>query len=240
MGVHIDYKAARKNMAGKQMKPKASLKRARCGVRAWLRREALSATPRRAVEYSPSRHVARSRRSRTQRYAGRLRQRTVRGMRPILLFALLAACGGESAPAIDAPGNDVDAPGIDAPGTDAPPGAFAITSPMLVEGASFDAANTCNGANTSPQLDWAGAPAGAQSRDRVTDKSNNLIHWVIYDIPVAATGLANVEKVFEPANVPGAPDHELPVGARLSRLCPPSLHLRVRAVAINAATRLAR
>ena len=162
-------------------------------------------------------------------------------MRPILLFALLAACGGESAPAIDAPGNEVDAPGIDAPGPDAPAGAFAITSPMLVEGASFDAANTCNGANTSPQLDWAGAPAGAQSFAIVfTDKSNNLIHWVIYDIPVAATGLpANVEKVFEPANVPGAHQTTSFAGGVRGYLgpCPPSLHTYEFALfAIDAAT----
>ena len=39
----------------------------------------------------------------------------------------------------------------------------------------------------------------------LTDKSNNLVHWVIYDIPASAAGLpASVEKVYAPTNVAGA------------------------------------
>jgi Raf kinase inhibitor-like YbhB/YbcL family protein len=66
--------------------------------------------------------------------------------------------------------------------------------------------NACAGANTSPQLVWTGNAMNAMSFAVVlTDKSNNLIHWVIYDIPGTATGLpANVEKVYAPTNVAGA------------------------------------
>jgi phosphatidylethanolamine-binding protein (PEBP) family uncharacterized protein len=40
----------------------------------------------------------------------------------------------------------------------------------------------------------------------LTDKSfNNLVHWVIYDVPASATGLpAAVEKTYAPTNVMGA------------------------------------
>ncbi|HEY5947743.1 MAG TPA: YbhB/YbcL family Raf kinase inhibitor-like protein [Kofleriaceae bacterium] len=40
----------------------------------------------------------------------------------------------------------------------------------------------------------------------LTDKSNNnLVHWVIYDVPATATGLpANVPKAYAPTNVAGA------------------------------------
>lgn len=130
-------------------------------------------------------------------------------MKTLLVVALLAAgCGddGGTTGAIDAPVGDDDALTVDASSIDAPQGVFALTSPMLVEGAAFAADNTCTGANTSPQLAWTAAPAGTQSFAIVfTDMSNDLIHWVIYDIPAAASGLpAAVDKAYAPANVAGA------------------------------------
>ncbi len=81
-----------------------------------------------------------------------------------------------------------------------------VLSPMLTEGATIATANTCDGANTSPQLAWTGNTMNAQSFAVVlTDKSNGLVHAVIYDIPASATGLpADVEKVYAPTDVPGA------------------------------------
>lgn len=121
-----------------------------------------------------------------------------------IVLVLLAACGGGSDPkatdaAID--GTTVDA-AVDAP----PAGAFTVTSPMLAAGALFDAANTCDGANTSPQLVWTAGPTGTMSYAVVfTDKTNALIHWIIYDIPASATGLpADVQKAYMPSNVTGA------------------------------------
>ena len=77
---------------------------------------------------------------------------------------------------------------------------------MLTEGGAIATVNTCDGANTSPALAWRNAPAGTMSFAVVlTDKTNGLVHSVIYDIPSTATGLpANVEKTYAPANVPGA------------------------------------
>ena len=61
----------------------------------------------------------------------------------------------------------------------------------------------------------------------LTDKSNNLIHWVIYDIPSTATGLpANVQKAYLPSNVTGAKQttsYQATVRGYLGP-CPPSLH----------------
>lgn len=120
-----------------------------------------------------------------------------------ILSLALVACGTESKPA--RPDAAPDAVAGDA-GPDAPPGAFMLTSPALVEGGPIDAAVTCDGANASPELTWTSAPAGTQSFAVVlTDKTNDLVHWVIYDIPATATGLpSGVMKVYSPTNVPGA------------------------------------
>ena len=157
-------------------------------------------------------------------------ERYAPAMKRVLLLVLVTACGGNDggSSAIDAaPLSDGAA---DAPSTvDAPAGALTLTSPSLTEGAAFDAANTCNGANTSPQLDWTAAPAGTQSFAIVlTDKSfNNLVHWVIYDIPSTVTGLpANVENSFAPGSVAGAhqtESYQTQVRGYLGP-CPPAQH----------------
>jgi len=126
-------------------------------------------------------------------------------MQRLLLLVAVVGCGGDGSSGVDAPTIPFDGAPIDV-AIDTPTGAFAITSPTLVEGAAFDVANTCDGANTSPQLDWIGVPANTLSLAIVfTDKANGLIHSVIYDIPANLTGLpADVEKVFAPTDVVGA------------------------------------
>src|SRR5262249_42139143 len=134
------------------------------------------------------------------------------------------ACGGGGG------GMPIDTPsgGDGPPAGDAPPGSFALSSPMLASGASFDPANTCDGADTSPQLVWTNAPAGTRSFAVVlTDQSIGLVHWVIYDVPAAATGLpANVDKAYAPANVAGAHQTESFQASARGYLgpCPPNLH----------------
>ncbi len=101
-------------------------------------------------------------------------------------------------------GADTAVPPSDA-GSDAS-GAFALTSAALAEGATLGAANTCDGANTSPPFHWAGAPAGAQSFAIVlTDKTNGLVHWAIYDIGAATSDVAAaIASAYQPAAPAGA------------------------------------
>ncbi len=131
-------------------------------------------------------------------------------MKRFAFLLLVAACGGDDSSssqndaAVDGAGSNTTdaAPNIDAPSG----GMFTLTSPVLTEGATIMAVNTCDGANTSPELAWTGNAMGAMSYAVVlTDKTNDLVHWVIYDIPANATGLpAAVQKTYAPTNVTGA------------------------------------
>jgi hypothetical protein len=129
-------------------------------------------------------------------------------MKRIAPLLFLVACGGGSgddAP-LDPDGPVTDGPEADGPEPDGPAGTFALTSTAFAEGETIPAAITCDGLNTSPQLDWIDPPAATQSFAIVfTDTSNGLIHSIIYDIPSTLTGLPpDVEKVFAPTDVPGA------------------------------------
>lgn len=121
------------------------------------------------------------------------------------LAVVVAACGSDPAPAqLDAA---VDAAKQSDAAIDTPAaGPFALTSTALAEGATLMTVNTCDGANTSPDFAWTNPPAGTQSFAVVlTDKTNGLVHWVIYDVPASASGLpAAVMKAYAPSNVPGA------------------------------------
>jgi Raf kinase inhibitor-like YbhB/YbcL family protein len=81
-----------------------------------------------------------------------------------------------------------------------------LTSTAFTEGMTIPAAHTCDGANGSPPLSWTAGPAGTLSYAVVlTDKSNNLVHAGIYDIPSNVTSLPmNVEKVAMPSNPAGS------------------------------------
>lgn len=81
-----------------------------------------------------------------------------------------------------------------------------LTSPSITEGGMFPADNTCAGLNVSPELDWTAAPPETKSFSLLLkDKSNNLIHSAIYDIPADLLMLpADVDKDQNPADVPGA------------------------------------
>ena len=149
-----------------------------------------------------------------------------------LIIVFLAACGGGSGtnndkPSIDAPDNPQIDAAIDAPMQTA----FTLTSPAFAQGATIPVMYTCNGGtngNISPQLVWPAGPSGTMSYAVVfTDKSNNLIHWVIYDIPGSATGLPqNVMKAYMPTNVAGAKQTTSYQATTRGYLgpCPPNLH----------------
>jgi Raf kinase inhibitor-like YbhB/YbcL family protein len=130
---------------------------------------------------------------------------------------VVIGCGGR--------GGDGASPGLD--GAAGAP--LAVTSTAFVEGGAIPITHTCKDVNTSPPLAWTGAPSGTLSFAVVlTDLSltPHLVHWAIFDIPAAATGLpANVEKVYAPSNVPGA--HQVSFHSQTQGYqgpCPPSQH----------------
>ncbi len=58
---------------------------------------------------------------------------------------------------------------------------------------------TCEGDDVSPPLEWSGVPDGAKSLVLIVDDPDapdpaapktTYVHWVLYDIPPTATGLA--------------------------------------------------
>jgi len=79
-------------------------------------------------------------------------------------------------------------------------GKFALTSKDVKPGAMLTDAQVfngfgCSGGNVSPELAWAGAPAGAKSfvvtvYDPDAPTGSGWWHWVVYDIPATAKGLA--------------------------------------------------
>ena len=142
----------------------------------------------------------------------------------------LAGCGDDGASTVDA-GTDAPADAPTDAALDAPTEPLRLTSSALAEGTMFQRDNTCNGANTSPPFSWVNTPAATMSLALVlTDVTPgvNLIHWVIYDIPAAATGLpTDIDKTYAPTDVLGAhqaKSYDMQVTGYLGP-CPPSMHM---------------
>jgi Raf kinase inhibitor-like YbhB/YbcL family protein len=72
-----------------------------------------------------------------------------------------------------------------------------VTSSAFQAGQTIPAKYTCEGADISPPLEWSGVPASAKSLALICDDPDapvgTWLHWVLYDLPVTATELA--EKV---------------------------------------------
>ncbi len=73
------------------------------------------------------------------------------------------------------------------------PASFKLTSSALRAGDSIPVQFTCDGANQSPPLSWAGAPPGTKSFALVVDDPDapggTFVHWVIYNVPATADSL---------------------------------------------------
>jgi Raf kinase inhibitor-like YbhB/YbcL family protein len=102
-------------------------------------------------------------------------------MRKILLLLIafvLTSCAGRSAPAAE---------------IEEAPMTLAITSTAFAQGQPIPAIYSCDGRNTSPPLAWSGVPSGTKSFALIMDDPDapmgTYVHWVIYNIPSAATGL---------------------------------------------------
>jgi hypothetical protein len=90
--------------------------------------------------------------------------------------------------------------------------ALTITSPAFAPGSEIPVVCTCEGDDTSPRLEWSGAPAGTKSFALIVDDPDapdptapkmTWVHWVLYNLPADATHLPE-------AVVP----KELPVGTK--------------------------
>ena len=86
-----------------------------------------------------------------------------------------------------------------------------IKSPSFMHDGTIPVRHTCDGQNLSPPLGWVGIPAGAKSLALIVDDPDapdpadpkmTWTHWVLYNIPPAASGLAE-----------GVAVKELPAGA---------------------------
>ena len=80
-----------------------------------------------------------------------------------------------------------------------------LTSPAFKNGETIPKKHTGEAEDVSPELDWSGAPAETKAFAVVMDDPDAppgaWIHWVIYDIPAAATKLAE-----STAKAPELPD----------------------------------
>ena len=77
--------------------------------------------------------------------------------------------------------------------------ALEIRSPRFRDGGEIPREYTCEGRDVSPPLTWSGVPEGARSLALVVDDPDapdprnprtTWVHWVLYDLPPDATGLA--------------------------------------------------
>lgn len=79
-----------------------------------------------------------------------------------------------------------------------------LESSAFASGSPIPDANARDGRDQSPPLSWSGAPEGTRSLALICDDPDaprgTWVHWVLFDLPPGATGLAaGVEKSDRPA-----------------------------------------
>ena len=83
-----------------------------------------------------------------------------------------------------------------------------LESPAFSHEGSIPSEYTCDGDDISPQLQWSGIPSNAKSLVLIMDDPDapdpaapkiTWVHWVLYNIPPTATGLA---KAISDADLP--------------------------------------
>jgi hypothetical protein len=104
-----------------------------------------------------------------------------------------------------------------------------ISSKAFSSGAAIPRQFTCDGDDRSPPLAWSGVPPGAKSLALIVDDPDapdpkaprmTWVHWVLYDIPPGAPGLAEAVK---PGDLPKGTREGLNDWKRTGYggLCPP-------------------
>jgi len=85
-----------------------------------------------------------------------------------------------------------------------------ITSPAFTSMGAIPKKHTCEGAETSPPLEWTGAPAGTKSYAFIEDDPDApdpaapkrvWVHWVLYSIPASVTRLGEGASTSLPKGV---------------------------------------
>jgi Raf kinase inhibitor-like YbhB/YbcL family protein len=87
------------------------------------------------------------------------------------------------------------------PGATPTPGPFALTSSAFAANGPIPRQSTCKGADRSPELAWAGVPAGTKALVLFVDDpdGHGWVHWTALDIDPSTTGLpAGVKPAAHP------------------------------------------
>lgn len=90
-----------------------------------------------------------------------------------------------------------------------------ITSSAFTPGGSIPKLYTCEGRNVSPPLAWSGIPAAAKSLVLIVDDPDapdpgaprmTWVHWLLYNLPVDGSGLAEALEALPPGTLEGLND----------------------------------
>ena len=67
---------------------------------------------------------------------------------------------------------------------------FTLTSTDFEDGGEIPRDHTCDGADTSPALEWNGAPDDAQALALIVDDpdARAFVHWIVYDMTATQSG----------------------------------------------------
>lgn len=102
-----------------------------------------------------------------------------------------------------------------------------ITSTAFADHGEIPARYTCEGDDCSPPLSWSGVPAGARSLALIVDDPDapdpaapkmTWVHWLLYNLPPQATGLAEAVRALPAGTLDGINDFKR---TRYGGPCPP-------------------
>ncbi len=71
-----------------------------------------------------------------------------------------------------------------------PDRSFTLTSPLIPPGGQIPRPFTCDGDDTSPPLEWTGAPDGTAALALIVDDpdARGFVHWVLFDATGTTSG----------------------------------------------------
>jgi Raf kinase inhibitor-like YbhB/YbcL family protein len=109
----------------------------------------------------------------------------------------------------------IQADAAGAPAANKESSSMKITSPAFAHNGEIPQKYTCEGSDVSPPLAWSGIPPNAKSLALIVDDPDapdpkapqrTWVHWVLYNIPVTATGLEEGVKSLPSGTLEGAND----------------------------------